>query len=296
MLLQQLGTLIRVVEANSFTRAAGELGISQPSITKQIAALEEELGAVLIDRGGRSLHLTPAGELALAAARRVHAEIAGLYEAIEALVSPDRGLVSIACVTSIGLFTLPPLLAEFIQLRPQVRVQVTTGDIQECVDLLLAGKVGVGLITTPIIHNRIDSVPLFRDPVLLVASPKVAAGLGEQPLSVERFSHLGLLAYKSPSRFRSYVDEVLRQHGIRLNVAMEFNSHEVVKTMVRLGLGPALLPASAVRDELRDGSLVALQVSGLPEMSRTTCLILRRDLERTHAARNFIDFVRAKYA
>lgn len=295
MLLQQLGTLIRVIEAGSFTRAAGELSLSQPSITKQIAALEEELGAVLIDRSGRTLHLTPAGELALAAARRVHGEIVGLREAIGALVSAERGLVSIACVTSIGLFTLPPLLAEFIHLHPQVRVQVMTGDIQECIDLLLAGKVDVGLITTPIVHTRIESIPLFKDPVRLVASPKVAADMGDQPLSVERFSQLGLLAYRSPSRFRTYVDEVLGQHGIRLNVAMEFNSHEVVKTMVRLGLGPALVPESAVREELRDGSLVALHVGGLPEMSRTTCLILRRDVQRTHAARNFVELVRGRY-
>lgn len=295
MLLQQLTTLVRVAEAGSFTRAAAELSLSQPSITKQIAALEQELGATLIDRSGRTLHLTPAGEVALDVARRVIADVNRLREAIDALMSPDRGQVSIACVTSIGLFTLPPLLAEFTHGHPHVRVKVMTGNIQECIDLLLAGQADLGLITTPIVHHRLEAVPLFKDRVLLVAAPKLADGF-PRPLSIARLGELGLLAYKAPSRFRSYVDEVLGQHGIRLNVAMEFNSHEAVKTMVRLGLGAAMLPESAVREDIAEGALVEIPVAGLPEMSRTTCLILRRDAQRSRAAESFIELVRAAHA
>src|SRR5579884_3367530 len=112
MLLQHLETFVRVVEEGNFTRAGDLLNLSQPAVTRQIAALEHDLGAPLIERGGRGLHLTPVGKAVYGHARHLLAQVEHLKREVSSLSDPMHGEVSIACVTTVGLFTLPRLLTE----------------------------------------------------------------------------------------------------------------------------------------------------------------------------------------
>ncbi len=93
-----------------------------------------------------------------------------------------------------------------------------------------------------------------------------------------------MISYQAPSRFRTFVDSMLEQHGVFPNVTMEFDSHEAVKLMVELGFGVAMVPKSAVQDDLDTGRLVLLRVDGLSEISRTTSLVMRKDTTGQHSA------------
>lgn len=290
MLLQHLLTFCRVVEEGGITRAAEQLSLSQPTVTKQVAALEAEIGTRLLNRQGRQVRLTPAGRQVYASARRISHLVAEMRAGVEALTSPDQGLVRLSCVSTVGLFALPDVLAEYTHRYPAVRVHVSTGKIQEVVDQLLQEEADLGLVTTGVNHPRLEATPLFDDPVLVVASPRRAAEL-PRPMQLHHLGETAMIAYQEPSNFRAYVDGILEHCGVYPRTQMEFDTHEAVKTMVRLGLGIAMAPRSAVLDDLEAGRLVTVDVDGLPEMRRTTTLLLRHDRPHIPTVQRFAELV-----
>ena len=296
MILQHLVTFCRVVETGGFSRAGELVGLSQPAVTRQVAALESELGAPLMDRTSRQFRLTPAGELVYERARRLAQGVTELREAVDDLVHHDRGRVTIGAVTTVGLGLLPPILTEFARQYPSVRILVKAGRTTETLERVLHGEIDMAVMTAPVTHPRLRSIALRKDPVVLVASPERAAAL-PSPLPLEELSQIEMISFQAPSRFRTYVDSILEQHGVYPNMTMEFDSHEAVKMMVELGFGVALVPQSAVQDDLESGRLVKLSVAGLGEISRTTSLIIRKEQEGRHvSAENLMRMVLAHFS
>ncbi|CAB1127991.1 DNA-binding transcriptional regulator, LysR family [Candidatus Hydrogenisulfobacillus filiaventi] len=277
-MIQNLRTFVRVVEAGSLTRAAGDLHLSQPAVTKQLQALEAEFGSRLLVREHHRVRPTLGGEALYRYARRLLALYDQARAAVAELEEPGRGEVAVGAVSTVALYTLPPVLLDFSRRYPQVRLHVRIGDIAETVQLVRRGEVGLALVTVPVEQAGLLSVPLFDDPVRLVAAPARARHL-PRPLEAAALSELEFISYQTPSRFRSFVDGMLEQRGIIPAVRMEFNSHEAVKGMVKAGLGVAMVPESVVREDLARGELVALEVQGLPPLVRTTSLLLPREGE-----------------
>lgn len=290
MLLQHLITFARVVETGSFTRAAQLLNLSQPSVTKHVSSLESYLGVRLLDRDGKRLHVTPAGEAVYGYARRIHQAVLDCQATVQALKNPDVGVVTIGSVHTIGLYTLPDLLAEFVPAHPQVRLMVKTAPMAQTLALLLQHEIDIGLVTAPVSHERVRCVPLFEDPVLVVTSPEPRFPLPD-PVTREDLGRLPIIGYQRGTRYRSFVDSALEGLGIHPQVVMEFDSHEAAKAMAALGLGLALVPASTVRRDLEAGKVVEVQVQGLPRIARTTCMILRRDGRLSPAAGRLAQFI-----
>jgi DNA-binding transcriptional LysR family regulator len=294
VLLQHLITFTKVVEEGSFTRAAQVLNMTQPSVTKQIGALEDHLQIQLFTRQGKQVHLTPAGDMVYAYARQIHHLVGQVEASVHELRSPGGGHITIGCVHTIGMFTLPDLLAQYAREHPRVKINVKTGNNAETVTMLLHGEVDLGMTTTPHVHERLESRALFEDPLLVVASPEYASQLPER-LSLSDLARQPMIAYVRGAKFRMTTDLMLEQVGISPNVVMEFDNHEAIKTMVRLGFGVALEPSSAVAADLADGRLVALKVTGLADSSRTTALILRRDELRPPAVEAFIRLLERQF-
>lgn len=295
MLLTHLTTLVRVVESGSFTRAGELLNLSQPAVTRQIAALEQEFGGALLERRGRNLHLTARGQVVCQTARRMLANLESCRADLAGLERPDHGTVGVAAVTTIGLFTLPALMAEFNQKHPAVRFRLWSGRVPGVLERVLESECDLGLVTSPVEHPRLQCIALFEDPVVLVGAPGylsslslplTSAGLGQQPM----------ILYQAPSRFRTLVDAALEQAGVIPQVAMELESHEAVRTMVIAGYGLALMPRCAVAADLNGGVLEEVKVRNLPALSRTTCMLLRRDdPPRPQVVENFIDLILQRY-
>jgi DNA-binding transcriptional LysR family regulator len=238
--------------------------------------LEADLGAPLLDRSTRQFRLTPMGELVYERARRLSAGVTELREAVSDLVNDNRGHVSIGAVTTVGLGLLPPILTEFARQYPTVRVLVKAGRTQDTLERVLQGEIDMAIMTTPVSHPRLKSVALQKDRVLLVCSPDKRMTLPD-PLPLDQLSQIDMISFQAPSRFRTFVDSILEQHGVFPNVTMEFDSHEAVKLMVELGFGVAMVPQSAIQDDLESGRLQQITVQGLPEIYRTTSLVMPRE-------------------
>lgn len=294
MHLQQLITFCRVVDLGSFTQAAQELNLSQPAVTKQIKALEAELGVQLLSRRGRQLRLTAAGDLVYPFAKRIINTVEECRNALHNLQAPGRGTLSIGTVPTIALFNLPGLLAQFAQENPLVSVRVRTGSNPEVVDMVLRGEVDVGILPLPFTHEDLQTTPLFYDPILIISSPQAPWAKRSWLLPVE-LSQLPMICYRRGTQFRNFVDAHFDAAGITPNEVMEMDSHEAVKTMVQQGFGVAPLPESAVEEELATGRLIALSVKGLPPLGRMASTIIRRDHPRPKPVQDFFGLLRRTF-
>lgn len=292
--LQHLITFCRVVDLNSFTQAAQELNLSQPAVTKQVKALEQELGTRLLTRRGRQLRLTPAGEILYPYAKRTIHTLQECRDALQALHAPGRGTLAIGTVPTIALFTLPDLLAQFAREYPMVSLRLRTGVNAEIADLVLRSEVDLGILPVPFTHEELQTIPLFHDPILLVSSPQ-APWADRAWLSPVDLSRLPMICYRRGTQFRNFVDAHFDAAGITVNEVMEFDSHEAVKAMVMAGFGVAMEPWSAVAKELREGRLVELAIAGFEELGRITSLIMRRDRHQSPPVRAFLRLVRSTF-
>src|SRR5690606_30889714 len=146
-------------------------------------------------------------------------------------------------------------------------------------------------LTVPLTHELLHTIPLFRDRILLVASPGTPWA-GRSVVKPQELAQMPMIAYQRESKFRAYVDASFQAAGITPDVIMEFDSHEAVKAMVAAGFGVAMMPSSAVADDIEEGALVELKIAGFEELARITSLIIRRDRHQSPPVRAFLDLVR----
>lgn len=294
MLLQQLVTFCTVVDEGGFTRAADVLSMSQPAVSKQVKTLEQKLQTELLVRAGRQVSLTPAGELVYSYSKRIIHTIEELRGALENLAVPGYGRLSIGAVSTVAMFTLPDLLGRFSREYPLVTVHVRTGSVDGVMQMVLRNEIDIGLVTVPLSHELLHTMPLFRDRILLVASPDTP--WARRPVvEPQDLGNMPMIAYERDSKFRAYVDASFQAAGFTPDVIMEFDSHEAVKAMVTAGFGVAMMPSSAVAADIEKGNLVELTIAGFEELARITSLIIRRDRHQSPPVRAFLDLVRETF-
>lgn len=290
-MLRPLECFCAVVETGSINLAAQRLHLSQPAVSKQIRALEAELGVQLLLRGPQGAQLTPVGRRVHRMALRTVAAAEGCRRIAAAWRDPEHGRLVVAAGLTLTLFVLPPVIRAFREQARGVRLEVVTGDSQESLHRLLAFAADVALVTSPITHPEVQAIPLFVDPLVAVA----ASG---QPLphSVAGLHGATLISFKGGSGLRQYVEQVLDGQGVRPEVVMEFDSIEAIKTMAGLGLGLAILPWSAVRDDVKAGRLAAGRLEDWPDAGRTVTLLRHRAGLRAGPVRPFTALTRRMLA
>ncbi len=295
MLLRQLQTFASIFEFGSLTAAAEHLHLSQPAVSRQLKALEKDLGAELCQRRGHAVLPTPAGEAVYAYAQRALMLQRDLRQQVATLAAPGSGSLTLSCVDTVAVYTLPDLLQDFLRRHPAMHVHVHTVPTRMAVAEVLQLEADLALTTTPVTHPRLQCLPLFEDPVALVASPAFAAGLPAPP-TLHQLQELPFIAYEAGTHLRGLVDAVLEQHGIRPRIALEFDGHEAVREVLLRGLGLAFVPLSTASLDIAAGRLVRLEPGGLPALSRQTSLVLPRDGRLSPAAKAFIEVSRAHFA
>lgn len=258
MELRLLVTFEKVAVVGSFTRAATELAYAQSSVTGQIRALETSLGVELFERLGSRIRLTEAGERLLPYARQIIA----LADEARAAVTGDgepAGTIAVGTMESLTSYRLPPLLELFHHRYPGVRLALrpTLGDATR--QALREGTYDLGLLMErETEHEGLESEVLTEEPLALVASPRhpLAARTGHTGrLTAAELAGAALVGTEPGCAYRDLFEAELKPYG---PVFTEYGTIEASKRGVAAGLGIALLPRIAVREELASGALVAL--------------------------------------
>lgn len=249
----------------NFRRASEELCLTQPAVTLQIKALEQELGTQLFDRSGAHITLTPAGAVLLKYADQIAKMEDTALAALAHFSGAQRGELRIAASLTIAQYILPHLLGAFQQQHPQVRPCVTTCNTEQVLEALVAQQVSVGFIEGPTLRRDVHTEVFLEDEIVLMAPPAhewTERGIIEpEDLMQER-----LLMRERGSGTRRVVELALQKCGVKtehLNLVMEFDSTEGITTAVEAGLGVGFASLWSISKELQLGSLRVVPIRGV---------------------------------
>lgn len=286
----QLRGFLAVAQTQSFTQAAEQLFLTQPALSLQIKALEEELGQPLFERSGRRVLLTPAGRLLQERAEQIVALANQARSELQATQELRSGSLKLGATESLCLYILPPVIQFFHEKFPGIELQFINRHSADIVMLVAEGRVDFGLVTLPVLDPRLETDTLFyREDVAICAptSPLLAEStvtleaLADQPL---------LLLLEKSSSSRILLDQLLARQGVMPAQILELGSIEIIKRFVALGLGVSILPGYTIEAELKAGSLRAIRLSWLP--TRTVGIVRRRKSFLSPAGQLFLKLLR----
>lgn len=259
--LRQLEVIRAIAETGSFTAAGEKLHVSQSAISRQVLLLEEELGEPVFHRVGRRVRITPAGDSLLQLSHRVFQDlqdtIAGISDRQESL----KGTLRLVGGMTVCLYVFPTLLTEIRRVHPALDLKISAGSTDRCIAQLRAGTADLGMLTLPIDVQDLVSVPVLKEELLLVGDAKhplarqrkiAAPDLADQPF----------VLFESGSNTRRVVDELFVKEGIHPRIVMETENVEILKAMVKTGLGITIIPYQAVAADLRARRLFSRRIAG----------------------------------
>ncbi len=248
----------------NFSRAAEELLMTQPAVTQQIKALEDELGVPLFDRARGHILLTQSGHALLPYAEKLKALSDEAQAAVSAAHGQQSGCLNLGASQTIGQYLLPNLIAAFRQLHPKVQVTAQSGNTDEVLESLAAGRIQLALIEGPARRNDLHIEPFMEDHMVLVV-PAGHPWAGEE-IAPAMLKGEPILMREFGSGSRRVVEQALAATGLKpkdIAVSMEFDSTEGQLSAVEAGLGMTFVSRWAVRNQLALGTLKLAHVKGL---------------------------------
>ncbi|MBE1563354.1 LysR family transcriptional regulator [Nonomuraea africana] len=283
MQLQQLAYFVAVAETRHFTQAAERMRVAQPSLSKQIKALETELGAPLFSRARGNVTLTPAGEALLPLARRMLADADTARQEVAELAGLRRGRVRLGATPSLCAGLLADALARFHREYPGIELLVEEGGSRDLVRALARGQLDLSVIIMPL---QSDDPALVTEEILrenlVVASPSHAR-VRRPYLRIEDLRGRPMVMFRRGYDLREATLAACRQAGFEPRFAVEGGEMDAVLRFVEAGLGVAVVPSMVL--DGRPG-LTGIPLAP-PGLRRTIALAHRKDVEPTRAAQAF---------
>ena len=259
--LRQLEIIRAIADTGSFTAAGEKLHVSQSAISRQILLLEDELGEAVFHRIGRRIRITPAGEALLQLSHRVFQDLDDTVAALSDRQESLRGTMRLVGGMTVCLYVFPALLAEVRRIHPNLDLKVTVGSADRSIAMLRSGAGDLGLVTLPVDTTDLVSVPVLQEELLLITYPAhplakkkqiVPADLNRQPF----------VLFETGSITRRLVDEFFTRERIETDIVMETENVEIIKAMVRHGLGISIIPWQAAAADVRSKQLFCSRIAG----------------------------------
>ena len=260
----RLAVFVAVANNRSFTRAADELHISQPAISRHIRELESTYKAKLFERAGNKVSLTPAGETLLRYAETILETYRSLQLEMNLLTGNFTGELRVGASTTIAQYILPPLVAKFISLFPDVRLTVVSGNTEQIERALEGHRIDIGLVEGAHHKPTFRYTPFQKDELVLVTG--TANKIGDE-VTVEELASLPLVLRENGSGTLEVVSRGLAAHGKHLsdmNILLQLDSTESIKLFIDNSPSVfAIVSIAAVARELAQGKLKVVEVAGL---------------------------------
>lgn len=289
--LHQLRVFEAVARLRSFTSAAQELHLAQPTVSVQMRDLSGHVGLPLFEQQGRRTTLTPAGEALLEAARSMFDTWAAFEMALGELKGARRGKLRLAAVTTAEYF-VPALLAPFARAYPGVDVSLAVENRDAIVERLQQDVDDFTIMMMPPPELRLSVLPFLDNPLVALA-PRNHPLARRRRIALQNFATEPLLVREKGSGTRMASEQFFAEHRLRPNVRMQLGSNEAIKHAVAAGLGCAILSQHTVgRTPERDG-LVVLSVEHMP-IRRSWYLLRREGRAETPVTRTFLDYVQTR--
>jgi DNA-binding transcriptional LysR family regulator len=266
--LRQLEILRAISESGSFTAAGDRLRVSQSAISRQVLLLESELNESLFLRVGRRVRMTAAGEALLRLGHRVLQDLTDTVASISDPAKPVTGTVRLVGGMTVAIYVFPALLKEFHRSHPRAELKITAGAGEHVAPLVRHGGADIGLLTLPIDDPDLVTVPALEEELMLVAA--AAHPLARRrAVSAADLRRQQFVLFERGSNTRRVIDDFLARGDVDPRIVMETENVEIIKALVRAGLGISIIPYLAVAREVSSGRLFVSRIHGESLWRRT---------------------------
>ncbi|MGA2352932.1 MAG: LysR family transcriptional regulator [Terriglobales bacterium] len=282
----QLEIFLEVARLSSFSRAAEKRFRTQPAISSQIRALEEEVGARLLDRSGGRVSLTASGKLFFKYAEETLERRKTILNEIAETERVPRGEIVVGANEGTCLHILPGVFAQFKRDYPNVAVNIKRSDYARILDSILENVVDFGVISLPVNDNRLEAQMIHRDELVVITSPKHPLA-AKKTVTVSEVATYPLVLPKL-GHTRDALNALFYDHHLKPQVAMELDSSELLKRFVAADVGIGFIPRSNIEQDIRAKALVAITLADL-QIRRDLALVFRKDKSLSRAAKAFME-------
>ncbi len=291
--LRALEVFCKIVELKSFSRAAEAVYLTQPTVSGHIKSLEGELGLTLLDRTGKAVAPTQAGEILYSYARRLLALREETQQALSEHKGGLKGHLVIGGSSIPGAYILPPLVVAFKREHPDVTIALSVSGSREVVRGVIEGALEVGLVGARFEEGRVAYEPYAQDElVLAVAASHPWAG--RSMVRLEELPRQPFIMRERGSGTRKVMEETLAAHALdpgALHVVLEVTGNEAVRQALKAGAGIAVISRRAIQDDIRCKTVAALRLHGI-KLSREFYLVTHHSRSRSPLAAAFLRFLR----
>ena len=284
----QLSVFEAVARLGSFTRAAEELYMAQPTVSVQIKKLTETIGLPVLEQVGKSVRLTPVGKELLASCGELFATLTRFEQKVADMRGMQTGSLHIAAST-VAKYFASRSLAEFLKTHPGIDAKMHVGHRQQLLNRIGENADDLYLMMEPPSSDEVVSLRLLPNPIMVFASTDHPLAK-EKKIPFARLAQESMLAREPGSGTRMAMDRLFREHGLTPKIRMELGSNEAIRESIRSGLGLSILSRYAIGFELESG-LVALDVEGFPVESHCY-LVYPVGKQLSFVAQTFLDFMR----
>ena len=272
--LRQLEILQAIAETGSFTACGKKLHVSQSAISRQILLLEDELGEPLFLRVGRQVRMTPAAESLVQLGQRVFLDVRETVGSITDRTRELRGTLRLSGGMTVCLYVFPPLLKHLRRVHPNLDVRLTVALAGRSVQEIRGGRVDAGLLTLPVQETDLVTVPALREELLLVTAPTHQLAR-RRKVQAKELAGLPFILFEVGSATRKVIDNFFASQSIEPTIVMDTENVEIIKAMVKTGLGVGIVPYQAVAREVKAGQLFCARIDG-HELVRETGWVYAR--------------------
>jgi DNA-binding transcriptional LysR family regulator len=283
-----------VVETGSFSESAKRLRISQPAITFQIQSLEQSLHIQLIDRSGKKVQLTEAGEIVHRSAKKILAEVDALERSIEEYQQSTRGALTIGASSIPGEYVLPKILGAFKKEYPEAVISLQVTDTENITERVLRGELDVGVVGAVVDDKRLDFKSFLEDELVFIV-PSDYDHYIEGKAALSEVIGENVIAREEGSGTRMVVEKELAKHGLKLSdfdLVMELGSTEAILTAVEAGLGTSIVSRWAAEKAIELGRVRVVEISDMP-IRRKLYIVTRRGRPFDRLASLFLQFLQS---
>jgi DNA-binding transcriptional LysR family regulator len=272
--LRQLEILQAIAETGSFTACGKKLNVSQSAISRQILLLEDELGEPLFLRVGRQVRMTPAAESLVQLGQRVFLDVRETVGSITDRTRELRGTLRLSGGMTVCLYVFPPLLKHLRRVHPHLDVRLTVALAGRSVQEIRGGRVDAGLLTLPVEETDLVTVPALREELLIVTAPTHQLAK-RRKVHARELAGLPVVLFEVGSATRKVIDHFFASQNIEPTIVMDTENVEIIKAMVKTGLGVGIVPYQAVAREVKAGQLFCARIEG-HELVRETGWVYAR--------------------
>jgi DNA-binding transcriptional LysR family regulator len=246
-----------LVESGSFSQSAVRNYITQSAVSQQIRNLESRFGTPLLVREGRSVSTTDAGKILYEGARDILERFERLELQLQSLGEEMTGTVRIATIYSVGLYEMSMAIKVFLKTYPKVNLNVEYHRANRVYEECLNGNADVGVVTYPKSRKGIRIIPLPADKLILICAPQHPFARRKK-IALNALNNQKFVAFARDIPSRRAIDQILREHNVRVRIVMELDNIETIKRSVEIGTGVSIVPLFSVQREVQSGVLAQL--------------------------------------